>query len=49
MIQADIAKEQVLKELVKVVSRPKILRQLVDNINEMGTKKLGDSMKSLHI
>lgn len=35
MIRADVAEEQVLQELVKVASRPDILRQLVEKINTM--------------
>lgn len=35
MIRADVAEQQVLDELVKVASRPDILRKLVDRINAM--------------
>lgn len=35
MMRADVAEQQVLEELVKVASRPDILRKLVDKINAM--------------
>jgi site-specific DNA recombinase len=45
MIRADVAEEQVLQELVKVASRPEILRQLVDKINEMRANSGSTIMK----
>lgn len=45
MIRADVAEEQVLQELVKVSSRPEILRQLVDKINDMRANSGSTIMK----